>query len=71
MELLHLQARRHVDGAPRFAAEIALQSRRLARADEGARRGIASGREDGRQRRLSEAEGVRSAQGTGARAVGA
>jgi len=72
MELLHLQARRHVRAdAPRFAAEIALRSRGLARAHERDRRRLVAGREDGRPSRLSQAEPAAAAQRTGARALGA
>lgn len=70
MELLHLQARRYVSAdAPRFAAEIALRSRRLARAHERDRR-LVSSREHGRPRRLSEVE-AGSPQRAGARVLGA
>ena len=72
MELLHMQARRHVGTpAPRFAAEIALRSRGSARAHERDQRLHVPGREHGRPRRLSQAEAAGSAQRTGARALGA
>ena len=71
MELLHLQARRHVPEAPRLAAEIALRSRRLARQHERDLRRLVPGRENGRPSRLSQAEPAASAQKTGARALGA
>jgi hypothetical protein len=72
MELLHLQGGRRVRAdAPRFAAEIALRSRRLARAHEGDRRRLVAGREHGRPSRLSQAEAAASAQRPGARALGA
>jgi hypothetical protein len=72
MELLHMQARRHVSAsAPRYAAEIALRSRRLARAQEANCRGITSGREHERPGRLSRPDAAGSAQRTGARALGA
>jgi hypothetical protein len=72
MELLHMQARRHVSViAPRYAAEIALRSRRLARAQEGSGRSIASDRDHGRPGRLSRRETAGSAQRSGARALGA
>jgi len=71
MELLHMQARRRVPEAPRFAAEIALRSRELARAHERDRRRLVAGREDGRPDRLSQAEPAASTQRTGARALGA
>jgi hypothetical protein len=71
MELLHLQARRHIGAdAPRFAAEIALRSRASARALERDRRRILPGREPGRPSRLSQADAA-AAQRTGARALGA
>jgi hypothetical protein len=72
MELLHLQAGRRVRAqAPRFAAEIALRSRELARAHERDRRRLAPGGEHGRPSRLSHAEPAGSTQRTGARALGA
>jgi len=72
MELLHLQAGRRVRvDAPRFAAEIALRSRGLARAHERDRRRLVPGREHGRPSRLSQAEPAAPAQKTGARALGA
>ena len=72
MELLHMQARRHIGAvAPRFAAEIALRSRASARALERDRRRIAPGREPGRSDRLSRPDAVAAAQRTGARALGA
>lgn len=72
MELLHMQARRQVSAhAPRFAAEIALQSRRSAHAHERDPGRHVPGREHERPRRLSQAETAGSAQRTGARALGA
>ena len=72
MELLHMQARRHVSAyAPRFAAEIALRSRRSAHAHERDHGRHVPGREHGRLRRLSQAEAAGSAQVTGARTLGA
>jgi hypothetical protein len=72
MELLHLQVGRRVRvDTPRFAAEIALRSRELARAHESDRRRLAPGREHGRPSRLSRAGSATSAQKTGARALGA
>lgn len=72
MELLHMQARRHVSAhAPRFAAEIALRSRASARALERDRRRNEPGREPGRPSRLSQADAAAAAQRTGARVLGA
>ena len=71
MELLHMQARRRVPEAPRYAAEIALRSRGSARVHERDRRRLLPGREHGRPGRLSQAEAAATAQRTGARALGA
>ena len=72
MELLHMQARRHVGAdAPRFAAEITLRSRASARALERDRRRSEPGREHGRPSRLSRADAAAAAQRTGARVLGA
>jgi hypothetical protein len=72
MELLHMQARRHIGAdAPRSAAEIALRSRASARALERDRRRIAPGREPERSDRLSRPDAAAAAQRTGARALGA